>query len=273
MRIFGRRVVLQLGTTTTGGREIRDLRVAFHVRMSDDSTPNKAKIEVYNTGPWALAAMQDPAAVVRLLVGYDSDGGVPRLVFQGEPIPGGVKFTRSGPDSILSIEAQDGGRAYTTSRVAESYGTATTSGQLFAALADALGLPLGNVDAVVSTVSFPYGLALVGRAADQLDRVASISRARWGIRDGALHVWAIGGSTGETAVVFSAGAGNLIGSPAPTDDGVEVTALLAPTLRPGKPFRVVSEQITGDYVATDVEFRGDSGWSTEFYVTARGAPL
>lgn len=273
MRLFGRRVILQLGTAGSAGREITDLRVGFTVTMTDDSTPNKAKIEVYNVGSWALAAMQADDAVVRLLAGYASAGGVPRLLFQGNPIAKGVRQKRSGTDTILSIEAQDGGREYTTSHVAESYATATTSGQLFAALADAMGLPLGNVDAVASTVSFPHGLALVGRAADQLDRVAAMSSARWGIRDGALQVWSIGGSTGEAAEVFSSAAGNLIGSPEPTDDGVQVTALIAPTLRPGKPFRVISEQVTGDFVATDVEFKGDSGWATDFYTVAKGVPL
>lgn len=273
MRVFGRRVVLQLGTSGSTGREITDLRVGFRVEMTDDSTPNQARIEVYNVGDWALAAMQASDAVVRLLVGYDSDGGVPRLIFQGNPVRGGVKWRRAGPDTVLTVEAQDGGREYSSTHIAESFSTATTSAQLFAALAERLGLPLGYVDGVVGSVSFPHGLALTGRVAEQLDRVAALSSARWGIRDGTLQVWPVGGSTGEAAVVFSAATGNLIGSPVPTDDGVEITGLLAPTLRPGKPFRVVSEQLTGDYVATDVEFKGDAGWGTEFYVVASGTPL
>lgn len=272
MRVFGRRVILQLGTAGGLAREITDLRVGFRVEMTDASTPNRARIELYNAGDWALAAMQGANAVVRLLVGYDSDGGVPRLVFQGDPVKGGVKRRRAGPDVVLSVEAQDGGRVYAARHISESLATATTSAQLFAVLADRLGLPLGYVDGVVGDVSFPHGLTLTGRVADQLDRVAALSGARWGIRDGTVQVWPVGGSTGEAAVVFSAATGNLIGSPVPTDEGVEITGLLAPTLRPGKPFRVVSEQLTGDYVATSVEFKGDAGWGTEFYVVAKGAP-
>jgi hypothetical protein len=195
------------------------------------------------------------------------------LVFQGNPIAGGVKLDKRGPDRVLVVDAQDGGREYSTSHVSTSYATATTSGQVFTALAQALGLPLGTVDAVVSDISFPSGIALVGPVRSQLDRVAAMSGARWQIRDGALYVWAEGGTTGEEAVVFSASAGNLIGSPSITDDGVEVTALLAPSLRPGKPFRVESEDVNGDFVATEVEFRGDSGWATEFYVKAKGRAL
>jgi hypothetical protein len=271
VQLFGRRVVLELGTAGGSGRAITDLRVTFSVTMTNSSTPNKAKIELYNAGPWSLAAMQAADAVVRLSVGYESDGGVVRQIFQGNPITNGVKSERKGADRVLTIDAHDGGREYTTRHVSESYTTATTSGQLFAALADAMGLPLGNVDGVVSTVSFPHGLALTGRVSDQLDRVAALSGAMWGIHDGTIQVWPIGGSTGEQAVVFSATNGNLIGSPAPTKKGgVEVTALIAPTLRPGMRFRVVSADLTGDYVATDVEFKGDNGFSTDFYVVAKG---
>ncbi|MFA9271870.1 MAG: hypothetical protein ACEQSX_14160, partial [Baekduiaceae bacterium] len=80
-----------------------------------------------------------------------------------------------------------------------------------------------------------------------------------------------GEDTGETAVVFSAAAGNLIGSPTPKDGGkLEVKALLAPSIRPGKMFSVESADYSGRYVADDVEFNGDSGWETPFYVTATG---
>ena len=272
-RLFGRRVVVQLGTTTSTGKQYDELRVHFVVGMTDSSAPNAAKVELYGLAASTVAAMQSADAVLRLLVGYASEGGVPRLLFQGNPIRGGVKLEQRGTDRVLVVEAQDGGREYTASHVAESYSTGTTSGQLFAALADALGVPLGNVDAVVADVSFPHGLVLQGRAADQMDRVAAMSGARWQIRDGTLQVWKEGKSTGEAAVVFSAAAGNLIGSPTVTDDGVEITGLLAPTLRPGKPFRVESANVQGDYVATSVEFRGDSGWSTDFYVIVKGTPL
>lgn len=271
--LYGRHVVVQLGTTTSTGREYDDLRVQFGVAMTDSSAPNTAKLEVYGLAAGTVAAMQSSDAVVRLLVGYRSQGGVPRLLFQGNPIRGGVHLERRGPDRVLVIEAQDGGREYTAGHVSESYGTGTNSGQLFAALATALGVPLGNVDAVVADVSFPHGLVLQGRVAEQLDRVAAMSGARWQIRDGSLQVWKVGGSTGEAAVLFSAAAGNLIGSPTVTDEGVEVTGLLAPTLRPGKPFRVESADVQGDYVATSLEFKGDSGFATDYYVVAKGAPL
>jgi hypothetical protein len=272
-RLFGRRVVVELGTANATGKRYDGLRVSFAVKMSDDSTPNEAKIQIYNLAASTVATMQAADAVIRLLAGYDTQGGTDRLLFQGNPIDGGVKLEKRGQDRVLVVEAQDGGLEFSTSRIATSFATGTTSQQVFQALADQMGLPLGNIDAVVGDVSFPAGLVLNGKASDGLDRIAAMSGARWGIRDGTIQFWVDGESTGEEAVVFSTQAGNLIGSPTVTDTGVEVTALLAPTMRPGKPFRVQSEQVNGDYVATTVEFTGDSGFSTDFYTKAAGTPL
>lgn len=273
MGLFGRSVTVQLGTNNTTGTEHTGLRVSFVVKMSDASEPNEATIRIWNLTEQVVSTMQEDDAVIRLLVGYDSEGGAQHLIFEGDPISDGVKAELQGVDRILIVEAQDGGRAYTDSHIAEGFSTATSSGQLFQTIADAFGVTLGNVDGVVGDVDFPHGLSLTGQARELMDRVADLSGALWGIRDGALQVWEAGGTTGEEAVIFSAEAGNLIGSPSQTEDGVEVKALLAPTLRPGKPFRLESQSISGDYVATDVEFRGDSGFATEYYVIARGVPI
>lgn len=271
--LFGRVVEVQLGTANASGKSFTGLRVGFSVQMTNSSDPNEGRIEVYNVAPQTIATMQADDAIIRLLVGYKSQGGTVRQIFQGSPIKGGVKLERRGVDKVLVVEAQDGGREFTQSHISESFSTATTTAQLFATISRSFGLPLGNISAVVGDIEFPHGLGLTGQAAKMMDRVAELSNARWQIRDGTIQVWARGSSTGESAVVFSAESGNLIGTPTVTDDGVEITGLMAPTLRPGKPFRVVSKDVNGDYVATNVEFRGDSGFATEFYVVAVGTPI
>lgn len=271
--LFGRQVFVELGTESSGtGRRLEGLRIGFEVDCNDGSEPNNAKVEVYGVGRDTVAMMQEDDALIRLYAGYTSTTGA-RLLFEGNPTDGGVKLDKRGADRVLVVEAQDGGNVYRTSFIAESYAVPTTSGQLFDRLALAFGLPLGSTSGVDRDIDFPHGIALTGPVRQQMDRVAAMSGARWQIRDGALHIWPAGGTTGESATVFSAAAGNLIGSPKPTDDGIEVTALLAPTLRPGKPFRVESEDYTGDYVATSVRFRGDSGWARDFYVIAKGTAL
>ena len=267
MPLFGRNVLLRLGPEGGTGREFQGFRIVFDVKMTKASSPNAATIEAYNLAAASVALAQTADAVVELFVGYD----VPRLIFRGSPVRNGVRLDRRGPDRVLRIEAQDGGRAYAEGRVSVSFAAQTTITQAFTAISEQLGLPLGVVRLPAGVV-FPRSLSLVGPARDVLDRLAEATGSEWYIRDGALQFLEAGGDTGEQAVVFSADAGNLVGSPAPTDDGIEVRALLAPSMRPGKVFEVQSEDYRGQYVAGDVAFRGDSGWDQPFYVTVQGTP-
>lgn len=243
------------------------MRVSFDVKMSTSSTPNSAVIEAYNLAPESIALAQAKDAVIRLFVGYDA----PLQVFAGNPTKDGVRMERRGPDRVLRIEAADGGKAFKEARVNVSFSTSTTLRQVFDSVSTQLGLPEGTIR-LTEDLSFPKGITLAGPARDVLDRLARSTASEWYIRDGALQFVGEGEDTGETAVVFSSIAGNLIGSPTPKDDGIEVTALLAPALRPGKPFQVESKDYNGLYTATDVAFKGDSGYDRPFYVIATGKP-
>lgn len=269
-RAWLRRGIVEIGPEGGTGRRIEGLRTSFRISMSDQSTPNEGEITLYNPAPTTAALAQAEDATVRLYVGYESD--VPRLIFAGDPIAYGVTNQRQGVDRILKIQAKDGGRAYATTYLDASWDGEMTASQFFAAAADALGQPLGTVDLGGSDPRLP-SLSMTGPVRQQLDRVAALVGAQWCSRDGAIYVWPRGTTTGEESMLFSSTVGNLIGAPTPRDKGeVEVTALIAPSMRPGRAFRVSSEQVSGDYVAKTVVFHGDTH-GQDWYVTVTGAPL
>lgn len=274
MLLFGRKVTVQIGSPDKTGREYTGLRVAFDVKMTDEATPNKAKIKIWNASADSRALAEADDAVVRLLVGYEA----PILVFQGNPTAGGVTLDRSGPDRILTLECQDGGREYATSRISTTLSGTFTAKQIFEKVAATFGIPIGQVD-VSDSIKFNAGITLNGPSRDVLDDLAEISDAKWSIRDGALYVIGNGNTTGESAVVFRGSSnglnagGNLIGTPNMKDGEIEAKALISPSLRPGDPFRVESLDIQGDFKATSVQFKGDSGFAGDFYVIARGSAL
>ncbi len=271
MALFGRRVILEIGPEGQEGRTFEGMRVRFQVDMTDSSNPNKAKVTLYNPSPTSAALAQDPNAVIRLSVGYEPD--VPRLIFQGDPIDGGVTLMRQGPDRILTIEAQDGGRVWRESYIDVALDAeATTTLDLLDQVKEAMGIAAGSLE-LGEDLSLASGVSLSGTAREILDRITSMTGSLWGIRDGTLVVWPEGQTTQEEAVVFSVETGNLIGAPTVKDDGVEIRALIATSMRPGKAFRVQSEYVSGDYVADSVSFRGDSGFSTDFYCIVTGSPL
>jgi hypothetical protein len=266
MALFQRQVVLQIGTEGAEGRQFQGLRCRFKVEMSKTSAANDAVIELYNPSGDSVALAQAPGAIVRLLVGYD----VPQQVFYGNPVEGGVTLSRTGPDRILRIEAQDGG-SNLQARVNTSFDSQTSAQQIFDEIAAQLGLASGTIR--IGSMTLTQGMVLYGKAQDALDEFCRSLGLEWFVRDGALQVISLGGDTGEAAVVFSSSTKNLIGAPKKTKEGVEVTGLISPSLRPGKPFRVESAEIEGDYIAEDVTFVGDSGYETSFYVTVAGRPV
>jgi hypothetical protein len=268
MSEFGRQVAVEFGIEGSSGKRLSGLRISFQVEMSRSDKPNTASIIIYNANSDTVALLQREDAIVRLLAGYET----PLQLFQGNPTQGGVYLEKVGPDRVLKIEAQDGQRQTVGARISKSYATQTTSGQIFDDLMTAMALPLGTID-LDRTVKHPQGLVLSGYVRDLLTTLVESQGRQWFVRDGVVQVVPRGGSTGETAVVFSSVSKNLIGAPVRTKDGVKVVALLSPSLRPGKPFRVISEEVNGDYIADDVTFVGDSGWSNDFYVVATGRPL
>lgn len=264
--LFGRQVLLQLGTEGSVGKSFAEHRVSFRVDMSRALTPNKASIVAYNLNEESIALIQKPEAIVRLVAGYD----VPRLIFRGSPVVNGIRLEKQGPDRLLKIEAQDGGRQLAGARLNVSFSTSTTLREVFDEVARQVGLPLGTIRLDDEGIVYPNGITLTGPARDILDRLALSIDSDIFVRDGALYVIDVGGDTGEEAVVLSAEFGNLIGSPTPKDDGIEVRALLEPSIRPGRPFVVRSRRYNGVYTAQDVVYVGDSGWDNAYYVIVTG---
>lgn len=243
------------------------LRINFDVKMTRTSTPSTCTVEAYNLNPSSVALAQEPDTVIELWVGYS----LPRLVFRGNPTRNGVRVETRGPDRVLHIEAQDGARAYESARLNISYATQVTLVEVVDEVARQLGLPRGTIR-VDEDFVFVNGVTLVGPARDILDRLALSTASDWMVRDGAMVFIGKDEDTGEQAVVFSSTNGNLLGRPSPTDRGIEVTGLIEPSMRPGKVFRVESRDYTGEYTATDVNFRGDSGYANDFIVVVRGTP-
>lgn len=269
-RLFGRTVILQIGLDGSPGKDLRGFRVKFKVEASKSNNPNTATIEIWNVAPSTRALAASEGALVRLLVGYNN---TPLLLFQGRPIEGGVKSERREVDRVLTLECQDGGEEM-RSQLSLGFATDTTAAQVLEEVLTHSGLARGSID--LPDQRYVGGLVLSGSTRKILaDLGRSLGRDVY-IRDGALQVSAPGGTTGERSPVFSVDAGNLIGSPKARDKNqIEVRALLggAEGLRPGKPFRLQCEEFSGDYVAEEVTFTGDSGWETSFYVEVVGKPL
>lgn len=279
MAVFGRKVTLAIGQAGLPGVLFSDLRINFRVKHSRSGTPNTCTVKVWNINPATAAILEGPAPTIILSVGYgdplsppDVETSIPRQIFAGDVIKDGLKISRAGPDRIMEIQAQDGGLAYQTGFVTLAFPTSVTMSSVIATIAAQLLLVVTPGAIVVAPdVVLTQGVTFSGSARSILDRFAASVNANWWISDGAFFFLPEGAPAPGLAPLFSSLAGNLIGTPVKKDRStVEVVALLDAGLRPGVPFILQSNSVNGTYNAVDVQFAGDTGFDTPFYVTAIG---
>jgi len=259
---YGRQVFLDVGVPGSPFRRFEDLRVSARVRKGLESEPNSAQIDVYNVNEDSVAVAQDTGAIVRLFAGY----GVPRLIFEGSINRDGAVMKKQGPDRVLSIDAKDGGRIYRQARINKTFDRGTDLQEVFEALAEETGLPLGAVE-LPDSAQLTQGVTLTGKVSDELDRLARSLDASISSQDQLLQVLPRGGFAPDEAILVSSqeGSKNLIGSPAPGDRGIDVRALLDGRFLPGKRISLDSERFDGVYRVISLEHVLDSGWDESFY--------
>jgi len=271
-RLFNRQVAVELGRPGSAGIRLEGLRVGFRVEHKAERSPSVASIEVYNPAPTTVGLLDDPATVVRLYVGY---APLPRLVFVGRQVRSGVSLSTQGADRVLRIDASDGGRGFTRTLISVSFAKGTTFGRVLSEVIAKSGWARGAIT-IDTNAQLPYGVVLVGRPSEIMDRIASglaAPGADWFVRDEALYVVTRGESTPEVAPLISSRTGNLIGTPTPTGEGLKVRALIDATMRPGRKVAIQSARISGLFVVRDALFFGDSGFASPYWMDLTARPL
>ncbi len=263
--LFGRVVRVEVGQPGAVGIAYEGLRVVFAVERTAGRALNSAKVQIYGLSATSSARFSEKDAELRLLAGY----GVPGQIFIGG-IDRAVR-KQQGADWITEIEAQDGASTYRGVWISKTWAAQTTTDQILAEIARMAGLPLGYV-APLPNVTISTPLTVSGPLRSALSALADTVGAEWSIQDGELQVLVPTGGTSSSAVRLSPESG-LIDSPQKTKEGVEVVALLQPTITPGRRFVLDSREFKGIYRAKEVRHEGDSGWGQPFYTHIVGTPV
>ena len=262
--LYGRQTAIEIGDPGSIGRRFQGLRITFKIRRSSTASPDAADVELYNPGPDTVAALESPRAIVRVIAGYDT----PAVVLSGRIVVGSLRVERDGPTRVARMQVQDGGVDLRQTRLSRAWGGTVYGSEIIDYALEASGLARGTIRLPVDP-TYSRGTVTVGALRDTIATVARDAGASWAVQDGALHVWPATEERTRTAILLSPSTG-LIGSPVLSDDGhVEVVSLLRPSLRPGDLYVVRAEQHSGEYVAVDLEHRGDSHGTT-YYTTITG---
>ncbi|ALR08552.2 phage protein [Xylella fastidiosa] len=252
MKQFGRQYRLEIGSAQEG-IAIDTLRIAFDIRKTSDSTPNPAKITVWNLNRDHLSLLTSRQYNrVRLLAGYAEL----RLLFVGDIIKPSVR--RDGTDYVIELECGDGDHDYRNAHVSFSLAAGATDAQVLSALSTSMpSTRLGPIQ-MQGQRGLSRGKVLSGNTRDLLDALAKNHGADWSIQDGALMLLPADTVLAGDAVLLSQSSG-MMGSPEVTDDGLKITTLLNPALRIGGLVRVDSiiPIYNGDYKITSLHDMGD----------------
>lgn len=257
-RLYGRVAKLTVDTL-----ELDQFAMRFRVKKTLKPEPNTLDLEVLNLGPDTRARLQAPKGgklAVRLEAGLQ-ETGLTQIYF-GEVRAAWSRYEEGG-DVVTCLAAGDG-EASLRARVHVPVGAKSPPDQALRAIAAALGVKGGNVEAAARTLRqrglslFPTAGAISGNAARELTDFCRAADLEWSIQDGALQILQRGRATPDTAFELSSDSG-LIGSPSADSKGVvNARCTLLPDLRPGRIVVFKSRVLQGAYRLEEVEYVGET---------------
>lgn len=266
---------LVVGPDSGEGLELSALRITFATKKGDMETPNSAEINVYNLSDDTAAKIRREFTQVSLSAGYEGNLGA---IFRGN-----IRHVRvwreNGVDTVLSILAADGDRAY-------NFATVNTTLAAGSRPADRVRVCQGSMQAKGTGAGYtpdlggqplPRGKVMYGMARQYMRDEARDTDTDWSIQDNKVQMVPRKGYLPGEAVVLTHETG-LVGSPEQTQDGISVRALLNPRLRVGGRIKLNNASVKtmqtplklaasrqgarldadGFYRIIKVEFRGDT---------------
>lgn len=240
--------------------QVENLRIQFKITKALGSSPNPAEIVITNLAERTRAELAEKPRKLILEVGYD---GNLRHLFGGDIH--WSKSERVGPDWETTLQVSDGGRAYREARVGRSWAAGTAALAAITECIGAMGFTTPrNVENNPSLQrQFAAGVAIAGRASDELSRLLAPFGLGWSIQDGSLQVLAADEVQADQALVIDEAAG-LIGVPsfsAPTRGSkatLTLRTILYPQARAGGRIELRSQSIRGRFKLTSVSHEGDT---------------
>jgi hypothetical protein len=268
--LFRRVVNVAVAPTISGGAlgkieqglgfDLSNLDCVFKAKKNLKPEPNTASVKLYGLAPETRRILETPKKLVlRLEAGYP--GSVAQL-FLGEVRS--AHTTREGPELVTEIATADSAKEMAKARLQMTIGPKVPTAVALKAIAQALGVGMGNVGIVAARLSasgsaiFGPGSALSGNAERLMTDICRSADLEWSVQDGVIQILDRGTALNEKAVLLSPDTG-LVGSPTVDHKGVvSATAFIQPDLRPGRKVAFDSLDFKGGYKIGDCEYTGDT---------------
>jgi len=265
---------------------IRDLRISFEVNKNLDKDPNSATIKIYNMSQTTRSILEGTTQKVVLNAGY-VDGDGEETVFVGNVTD--IYTSIEKPLVVTTIEAQDGQKELSTSRISISRTSGTSGFAILKEILKSINLPNTFVSSSHVDNKYANAFSFSGRSIDAMSKVTDFLGLTWSVQNGQIEILNYDSNNGNAIISLSELTG-LIGVPEKTKNsdrvakgqstkvksGWSVKSLLQPKLLPGGRISISSSQIPKDSIFNiiSVSHQGDtemiSSWNSSIGVVQNG---
>lgn len=245
-----------------GPVQLHEIKIAFDVAKSISSQANSATIRIWNLAESSRNAVGKELDQITLEAGYMPPGetGNVGIIFKGQMRD--VEHTREGPDIVTTLSCGDGDKAFRRATISKTYPAGTKVEDVVEGIYHELskeGVSRGEWKFPDQMEPFKRPYSMCGGCKRELDTIGRGKGFYWSVQNGAMEVHPGDGFIG--GVVLITPQTGMIDVPTLTDNGVKVSCLLNPEIRPGRRVRIESQVLEmnaegGEYRVSEATYSG-----------------
>jgi hypothetical protein len=248
-----------------GSSTLDQIRIEFSVSKGISSAANTADITIFNLEESHRNSIGKEFDNITLEAGYIPPGGDGNvgIIFKGAVRD--VEHRREGPNILTTISCGDGDRALRRATISKSFPAGTPVKDVVEEVYKQMekeGVTRGEwkfPEDMQPTFKRPY--AACGSCTRELDTIGRGKGFYWSSQNETIEIVPGNGFVGSVALITPET--GMIGTPAITDNGVRVSALLNPEIRPNRRVQVKSQTLEmnaadGMYRVSEVTFSGNN---------------
>lgn len=247
-----------------GGIATHELKIAFEVSKGIESSQNTATISIWNLNEGHRNSVGKELDDIMLEAGYTPPGGGSNvgIIFKGQIRD--VEHRRDGADIITEISCGDGDKAFRRATISKTFPKGTPVKEVVEELYQQLekeGIDRGEWKFPEDMPDYKRPYSMCGSCTRELDTIGRGRGFYWSSQNGVMEIIPADGFVG--GIVLITPRTGMVGTPTLTDNGVKVSALLNPEVRPGRRVRIESETLEmnaegGEYRVSQCTYSGDN---------------
>ncbi len=261
-----------------GGMNLHEMKIEFSVSKGLESSQNTASISIWNLAEKHRNAVGKELDDIVLEAGYlpPEGGGNVGVIFAGQMRD--VEHKRDGPDIITTLSCGDGDKPFRRATISKTFPAGTPVEDVVEEIYkqfEAEGLKRGEWKFPDELPKLKRPYSMCGSCTREMDRLGRSHGFYWSSQNGVMEIVPGDGTIG--GVVLISPQSGMVDTPTITDNGVKVSSLLNPEIRPGRRVRIESETLEmnaegGVYRVSQCTYAG-SNRDADFIVQVHGEAI